>query len=99
MFKSNVKINQNMCEYDLEGDIGHWGQFVDLSDPNRKNIYKQSKPKTTPYLLTIEEEHEFEEGDNQVDILPRISGYSILITTVYILQYVLCKLPAKWWSN
>tara|TARA_Y100001935_G_C17066376_1_gene389356 strand:- start:84 stop:392 length:309 start_codon:yes stop_codon:yes gene_type:complete len=102
MYNTNVKTNENMIvheTYDLEGNSCDWGYFVDPSDPKRRNIYKQPKPKTTPYLNPIEEEYEFEEGDYQVDIVPRISGYSILLTTVYILQYVICKLPGKLWSS
>ena len=104
MFKSNVKINENMMTqelYDLEGEIGHWGQFVDLSDPTRKNIYKQEPPKIKPYITPIyeEEEYEFEENDYQLDIIPKISTIGILMNTVYILHYVLCKLPGKFWSN
>ena len=104
MFRSNVKLNQNMLNqelYDLEGDTGHWGQFVDLSDPKRKNIYNQPPPKIKPYFMPIdeEEEYELEEGDYQVDLIPKVSGYSVLITTMYIIQYVICKLPGKWFSN
>ena len=103
MFKSNVKINENMMTqelYDLEGEIGHWGQFVDLSDPNRKSIYKQAPPKIKPYITPIheEEEYEFEENDHQLDIVPKISTIGIIMNTVYILHYVLCKLPGKFWD-
>ena len=102
MFKSNVKINENMLtqEYDLEGDTGHWGQFVDLSDPSRKCLYRQAPPKIKPYITPIyeEEEYEFEENDRQLDILPKISTIGIIMNTVYILHYVLCKLPGKFWD-
>ena len=106
MFRSNVKINQNMLTqevYDLEGNEcpGLWGQFVDLNDPSRKCVYRQQAPKIKPYFMPIdeEEEYELEEGDYQVDLIPKVSGYSILITTMYILQYLVCKLPGKWFSN
>ena len=89
--------------YDLEGEPcpGRWGQFVDLSDPTRKNIYKQVPPKIKPYITPIyeEEEYEFEENDYQLDIIPKISTVGILMNTVYILHYVLCKLPGKFWSS
>ena len=106
MFRSNVKINQNMLTqelYDLEGNEcpGLWGQWIDLSEPTRKNIYNQPPPKIKPYFMPIDEEEEYEldEGDYQVDLIPKVSGYSILITTMYLLQYVICKLPGKWFSN
>ena len=67
----------------------------------RKNIYNQPPPKIKPYFMSIdeEEEYELEEGDYQIDLIPKVSGYSILITTMYLLQYVICKLPGKWFSN
>ena len=106
MFRGNVKLNQNMLTqelYDLEGNEcpGLWGQFVDLSDPKRKNIYKQAPPKIKPYITPIheEEEYEFEENDYSVDLMPKVSGYSILIITMYVIQYIICKLPGKWFSN
>tara|TARA_B100000925_G_scaffold286126_1_gene263394 strand:- start:1498 stop:1824 length:327 start_codon:yes stop_codon:yes gene_type:complete len=108
MFRSNVKINENMLtqEYDLEGEAcpSLWGQFVDLTDPSRKCVYRQKAPKIKasipPAFSSIyEEEYEFEESDYQVDTVPKISTIGLLMNTIYILHYVLCKLPGKFWSN
>lgn len=105
MLNSNVKINQNMNECDLEGNIGDWGYFIDPSDPKRRNIYKQEKPKTIiskqPNFDTIFEDeiYEFEEGDYNYNIISKISTFGIILNTVYVIQYVLCRLPSKFWCN
>ena len=108
MFKSNVKINENMLieEYDLEGEAcpGLWGQFVDLTDPSRKCLYKQQAPKIKasipPAFSSIyEDEYEFEESDYQVDIVPKITTLNILLQTMYIIDYILCKLSTKFWPT
>ena len=115
MFKSNVKINENMLThelYDLEGNEcpGLWGQFVDLSDPKRKNLYYQQKPKITsvsvrPRSIPItireeeEEDYEFEESDYTTNIVYKISTIGILLNTLYIIDYILCQLPAKFLSK
>ena len=44
MYNTNVKTNENMFEFDLEGNTSDWGYFVDPSDPKRRNNYKQIKP-------------------------------------------------------
>lgn len=109
MLRSNVKINENMTNQelcDLEGDIGHWGQFVDLSDPKRRRlIYKQQAPKIkasipSPFTpISEEEEYEFEESDHKLDFISKISTLGILLNTIYLIDYVLCKLPSKFWPN
>ena len=110
MFRSNVKNNENMLTqelYDLEGEHcpGLWGQFVDLTDPSRKCLYKQQAPKIKASIpppfasFNEEDEYEFEESDYQVDIVPKISTLNILLQTMYIIDYILCKLPTKFWST
>ena len=109
MLKTNVKINENMTNQelcDLEGDIGHWGQFVDLSDPKRRrDIYKQQAPKIKASIppsfkpINEEEEYEFEESDYELELIPKISTLSILLNTMYIIDYILCKLPGKFWPT
>ncbi len=99
MYNTNVKTNENMFEFDLEGNTSDWGYFVDPSDPKRRNNYKQIKPKVTPYFATIEEEYDIEESDYKVEFMPKLSGYDILLSTMYVLQYILCKLPGRWWSS
>ena len=102
MYNTNVKTNENMIiheTYDLEGNTNDWGYFVDPSDPKRRNIYKQSKPKVIPYFAPIKEEYDIEESDYKVELMPKLSGYDILLSTMYVLQYILCKLPGRWWSS
>tara|TARA_B100000073_G_C23691563_1_gene556668 strand:- start:1045 stop:1380 length:336 start_codon:yes stop_codon:yes gene_type:complete len=110
MYNRNVKINENMFEYDLEGNTCEWGYFIDPSDPKRKNLYNQPKPKITsvsvrPRSIPItikeeeEEDYEFEESDYKIDIVYKISTIGILLNTLYIIDYVLCKLPAKFLSK
>ena len=43
-----------MLEIDLEGNTSDWGYFVDPSDPKRRNIYKQPKPKVTSSVVRFQ---------------------------------------------
>ena len=110
MYNSNVKINENMSEYDMEGNHCEWGYFIDPSDPKRKNIYNQPKPKITSvdvrsrYIPVIieedeEEDYDLEESYYNSDIINKISTIGILLNTLYIIDYVLCQLPAKFLSK
>ena len=95
MYNRNVKINENMLEYDLEGNVGDWGYFIDPSDTKRKNLYNQPKPKITTryrFLPIIEENEEDiyinEESDYTTNIVYKISTIGILLNTIYIIYII-----------
>lgn len=104
MFNSDVKINENMLvkeTYDLEGDTGDWGYFCDPSDPKRQSKQPKRTTKYSNCLKPIPEDiYYHEEGDYEINNIPKISTMGLLLNTIYLIQYILCKVvPNKFWGD